>query len=157
MAEDKRVARDKLSKKQADVFKPLKVLGTQNDPCFGKLYDPKDAICQRCGDCELCAIMMGQKNHIERAKAENKNAFKDLETPPKLELIEAKKLARKRLVELIKKSPNKEVNFIINEVYSIYFTYGITKKSIQRMITGMTEKGKISTVSKNTKTLLQWN
>lgn len=67
--------------KGIDLLKPVNIedLGGENDPCFGKHNDPKAEECQRCGDCELCAVVQSQNLHTKRAKVEKGQKFKDLE------------------------------------------------------------------------------
>ena len=145
--EVKRKTRDKLSKKISDFTNPITLaeLGTDNDPCFGKHFDPKSDFCKRCGDSELCVIKMGQLNHTKRAKLEKEHDYRDtVEIDP---LVDAKKKARKRMVELIKSvSPDKE--FLINEVYTIYFVHKVTKPMINRILNKLVESGKV-TITKN--------
>lgn len=90
--------------KEVDLLQPITIeqLGTKKDPCFGKLYSISAPECQRCGDCELCAIVMGQKNHIKRAKEEKKNAYKDLETPKVLSKKEVREKVVARILEIVK-------------------------------------------------------
>lgn len=57
----------------------ITVFGSQDDPCFGKLYSPMAKECSQCGDCEICAIVTSQKSQVLRGKQEAKHAFKDLE------------------------------------------------------------------------------
>ena len=83
--------KDKLVKKRQkeidlskqDIFKPLSsvdVLGTKNDPCFGKLYDLTTSECKQCGDSELCSICFAQSLNKKRSDIEKENRFKDLDT-----------------------------------------------------------------------------
>jgi hypothetical protein len=90
----------------------LEQLGTDQDPCFGKLYDQSTKECQRCGDCEFCAIAMGQLNHISRAQIESKSAFKDIEEEKiksNLKPKEARKLVRERIYEMAKQEAKLDV------------------------------------------------
>lgn len=86
--------------------------GTDEDPCFGKLNDPKAPECQRCGDFEFCSIVMAQNLAQKRIKVEKKNEFKDLEKTPPIEKVRQfmkKKLAnhsRVRVVALTTKKFN---------------------------------------------------
>ena len=61
--------------------------GTDDDPCFGKLNDPKAPECQRCGDFEFCAIVTAENIKRLRVKEESKTKFKDMNKTPKLEKI----------------------------------------------------------------------
>lgn len=57
----------------------IEVFGTDDDPCFGKLYDLSADECQRCGDSEFCALKMGQTLNKERKLIESKENFLDIE------------------------------------------------------------------------------
>ncbi len=66
---------------KVDLMKPidLTIIGTEDDPCFGKSYDGRAKECQACGDSELCLVFQGQKNHKEREAIEKKSSFKDID------------------------------------------------------------------------------
>jgi hypothetical protein len=85
------------SQGKPDILKPFDVtkFGTDDDPCFGKLNDPKAPECQRCGDFEFCSIVMAQKLAQKRIKVEEKGNFKDLNKTPKIE--EVRQFMKKRL------------------------------------------------------------
>lgn len=78
---EKRQARKKINKKEIDFFKPLNItdFGTEKDPCFGKLYDVKANECSRCGDSEICLIVMSQRMNTTRKKLEKENSYLDTE------------------------------------------------------------------------------
>jgi hypothetical protein len=44
--------------------------GSEDDPCFGKLYSLSAIECTNCGDIEFCAVAFAQKQHLARAQAE---------------------------------------------------------------------------------------
>lgn len=75
-----RKARTKLTNK-VDLLIPVNIekLGSEDDPCFGKHFDPKEKDCQTCGDSELCQIKINQLLHTVRGKLEKEGKFKDLE------------------------------------------------------------------------------
>lgn len=110
--------------KQVDLLTPITIdqLGTKDDPCFGKHYSITAPECQRCGDCELCAIVMGQKNHIKRAKEEKKNSYKDLETPKVLNKKEVRKKIVARILELVKGAGKNGVKFdvVLDDIKGSY-------------------------------------
>ena len=64
-----------------DIFVPYKMsdLGSDNDPCFGKLYDLSTPECRRCGDSEFCVMKMAQNLNVKRSEIEAKKGFKDIE------------------------------------------------------------------------------
>jgi len=79
MKKSKRKARNKIDKAKINFLEPLpiKILGTSEDPCFGKLHNPKDSICRICGDSEICSIAMGRSLNSKRTQIEAKQPFKD--------------------------------------------------------------------------------
>lgn len=79
----KRKAKEKSSLKPDDFLEPIDItqFGTDNDPCFGKLYNLAEPECKRCGDSALCVIVFGQNLNVKRAEIESNNRFKDLEKP----------------------------------------------------------------------------
>jgi hypothetical protein len=118
---------------------PLELLGSDNDPCFGKFQDPRAPECQRCGDAEICMIAMSQRNHIKRLAIEEKSSFKDVEES-KIKPGNKKELRieiKKRIREMIRKEGPIEQQQIVNDIYGKYlhdgFTQHIIKKIIQRV------------------------
>lgn len=142
----KRKARNKLSKKYDLMSTPITLdkIGSKDDPCFGKLHDPRHPTCQRCGDSELCCIAMGQINHLKRLKQEDNFTFKDKE---EVELVavdkkEIKKKIRSRIRELAK-PPGMDIDLIMEDVHATYFNRGFTKPKIKKIIEAMLEKGRL--------------
>jgi hypothetical protein len=68
-------------RKNLDLSKPLtiEVIGTDDDPCFGKHHDSLALECQRCGDAEFCLIAQMHNMNVKRLKIETTTKFKDLE------------------------------------------------------------------------------
>lgn len=134
-----RKPRKKLSKK-LDTLAPisnitLEQLGTAEDPCFGKLFEPRTDECSRCGDSEICAIKTMQNNNLRRAEIEAKHKFKDLEEikdPLKADPIVIKKMVRKRIKELIKLKMKPEK--IASDVHATYGTQGYSLKRVLKII-----------------------
>lgn len=108
----KRKPRNKMSK-TVDTLKPITIeqLGTNDDPCFGKHYSISAPECQRCGDSELCAIVLSQKNHKKRAKHEAEAAFKDIEKPKMVDKKEIRKKIVQRILELVKAAGKNGVEY----------------------------------------------
>lgn len=83
MAKDNREARQKPKEhKKLDPMTPFSYLnlGSEDDPCFGKLYSIKSKICSKCGDCEACAVVTSQKGFIKSITAQNsKSEFLDIQ------------------------------------------------------------------------------
>lgn len=67
--------------KPGKFFKPLDVLryGSEDDPCFGKLYEPMNEVCRLCGDIELCGIAFSGNLKKNRENLEKEKSFLDLE------------------------------------------------------------------------------
>lgn len=82
MAKKKRKEREASVKPKA-LLTPLDFtkFGTDDDPCFGKLYDLSAPECKICGDQELCGVVFSQNMHIVRKDIEDKSKFKDLDLP----------------------------------------------------------------------------
>lgn len=79
MAKSKRKTRKKT--KKVDFLQPIDIdkIGSDDDPCFGKLYDLSTPECKRCGDSELCGVVFAQTLNKTRKKIEKKTKFKDIE------------------------------------------------------------------------------
>lgn len=83
----KRKAREKTD--DINLMKPIDItkFGSDDDPCFGKLYNLSAEECRRCGDQELCSIVFGQGLHLKRKEVEKETRFKDIEIAPKNESL----------------------------------------------------------------------
>lgn len=134
-----RKPRKKLSKKLNTLVPisnvTLEQLGTADDPCFGKLFDPKTDECSRCGDSEICAIKMMQNNNLKRAEVEAKHKFKDIEEekdPLKADPLVIKKMVRRRIKELIKLKMKPER--IAADVNATYATQGYSIRRVLKFI-----------------------
>jgi len=141
---EKREPRKDLVKK-VDMFAPLniEILGSANDPCFGKLFNPGAEECQRCGDSEICSAVMGQASHIQRAQIESKSNFKDLEEDkiPDLDKAEMKKKIKSRFREVIKLSPKGiSEERLIADVHATFSTQGFSKPKLKKILDALTSK-----------------
>lgn len=106
-----------------DLMEPINItqFGTDDDPCFGKEYNLSTPECKRCGDSELCAIVMGQNNHIKRKTIEDNNRFKDLEIVNKTNTA-LEEWVKKKMEEGLKRSE------IITKAKN---TYGSSREEIK--------------------------
>lgn len=79
MGKNKREPRKKT--KKVDFLEPIDItkFGSEDDPCFGKLYNLSTKECKRCGDSELCGVIFSQNMNKVRKDIESKQRFKDLE------------------------------------------------------------------------------
>ena len=109
--------------KGIDLMEPINItqFGTDDDPCFGKEYNLSTPECKRCGDSELCAIVMGQNNHIKRKTIEDNNRFKDLEIVNKTNTA-LEEWVKKKMEEGLKRSE------IITKAKN---TYGSSREEIK--------------------------
>lgn len=156
---EKRKPRDKEQKK-VNLLVPIigiDKFGGAEDPCFGKLYEPRAEECQRCGDCELCAISMGQLNHKLRAKEESSKNFKDIEET-KIKVSgntpEIRKEIRKAIRKIIKITTKEvDIEIIIDEIYAAYSKDGFMKSKIRKMIIAVCEDSNQIVLHKNK---VQW-
>ena len=98
---DKREIRNKIDN-SIDILKPLNILslGSDEDPCFGKLHDLKAAECKMCGDSDFCAIVMSQNLHRDRLKFETNQKMKDLDEAEDI-MVEKKKNAKKDILKYL--------------------------------------------------------
>lgn len=100
MAKEARQPRDSGVPKEA-YLKPFDItkLGSEEDPCFGQLYDLNAPECGVCGDIEACSIAMMHNSTRIRTQLETENKYKDLE--------EADMIRKKRIKEYIQNKRGK--------------------------------------------------
>ena len=97
------------SKQQYQESSPLepvnfKSIGSNNDPCFGKLYDLTTQECKICGDSELCCSVFAKNQGKTRRDIEKESEFKDME------ILVDKTAAKKTIrLEIRKDSSKKEI------------------------------------------------
>lgn len=116
----------KASLKPDAFLEPIDItkFGTDDDPCFGKLYNLADENCRRCGDQALCGLVFGHNQNLTRTNIESKQRFKDLEIDKPNE--------NKALVNWVKdkKAEGWERSKIISKAVK---TYGSTRKEIKNI------------------------
>jgi hypothetical protein len=160
MEKEKRKARTKVVK-EVDFSEPIlniEILGSKDDPCFGKLFKPDAEECMRCGDSEVCSIVVGQMSHIQRKLIEKEGNFKDLEEDeiPPLDRKELKRKIKTRIRELIKMSPKGIAqDKLIADIYATYSLHGFSKKTIKLILEKLTDVTDSFTYNK-TKDLYLW-
>jgi hypothetical protein len=124
--------------KKIDTLEPVNIemLGTENDPCFGKHYDPRCAECSRCGDNEICAIVMAQKNTLKRAALEAEQEFKDIQPEVMADKKLVRKKVKKRIRELIRMAGKKGITpeDVIDDVHVTYVVHGYTKAKVKKVL-----------------------
>lgn len=129
MAKKERKSRKKLSK-TTDMSKPIIPMdilkfGTDDDPCFGKLFDLTEDACKRCGDSSLCSIVQNQDTKKLRAEQEEKGRFKDLELKPAPDMKEIKKF-------ILKKIKAGTLNIKIKKL--VISRFGLSKDEVNKLI-----------------------
>lgn len=75
----------------------ITLFGSDKDPCFGKLNDPKAPECKICGDFEFCAMVFAEGLNKKRKIEEKTNDYKDLSETPDIEQI------RQYMAKILKK------------------------------------------------------
>jgi len=151
----KRKPRNKMSK-EVNLLYPVNLedFGTDKDPCFGKHNDPKAPECQRCGDCEICAVVQSQNMHIKRGEVEKGQKFKDINNEIKhtaLDLKDIKRFIRNYLKTL--KGQYVLIDTLTNEVV---INYSIKKAKAIKIVTDLGEKSEHIKFTKN-KLKLKWD
>lgn len=115
-----------------DILSPvtnIESLGSDKDPCFGKLYDLTTSECKLCGDSELCAICFAQKMNKTRAEIEKESHFKDLE-----KLIDIKSVKKYMRMLVRKETPKKDI------IYKSMEKFEITKKDARSIYRSLKSK-----------------
>jgi len=74
-----RVPQHRYDPDELDMTKPLDLtkFGSDEDPCFGKLYDLNTKQCKLCADADFCAIKMAQSQSVNRKELNKQNDFID--------------------------------------------------------------------------------
>lgn len=132
----KRKPRNKMAKK-VDLLYPISIeqFGTEDDPCFGKLNDPRESACQNCGDFEVCAIVQSQNTHLKREKIESKTSFKDLQEVDLLnKTTPDRKEVRKKIKNHVRKTLREKKKLSLSEAIRITYTMVPEAKSVYTKI-----------------------
>lgn len=117
--------------KNYDFMTPLKLdlIGTEDDPCFGKHHDPRTEECSRCGDSELCLIACTQNSNKSRDEIESKREFKDLTT------FDPREPVRDYIVKVVKKKKSVKYSKLLSVLYKkFYSNTDIGKKEFKSII-----------------------
>lgn len=126
--------------KKVDLLKPINIadFGSKNDPCFGKLHDPKHPTCQRCGDIELCAIKFGQTNHKKREKMAEDTTFLDI-GEEKIDKMKKNTQIRQLIKRIVKKEKSISEKMLKEQVMA---GMGITEKKFKARLKKLLEGSK---------------
>lgn len=83
MAKEKKTKKKDLMPdlQKTPILQPISIdlIGSNGDPCFGKMYDLTTDECKMCGDSELCCIKFAAEMGKTRKELEQENEYKDLE------------------------------------------------------------------------------
>lgn len=106
---NRRKAQEKYKNLQVSKARPLdlSILGTKDDPCFGKLYSPKEDECKQCGDCEICAIVYSQTTLVKKRKAKEKEETY-VDTEPQIDEVNKYKRVKDLIIKKLKKKRKPE-------------------------------------------------
>lgn len=127
----KRKAKKKSTLREEEFLKPIDItqFGSDNDPCFGKLYNLAEPECKRCGDQSLCGIVFGQTLHLERNNVEAKSKFKDLE----LDKLDKPKTTENKALEKWVKNKISEGLTRVQIIKKAKATFGSTRDEIKEI------------------------
>ena len=146
----KRKPRKKVAPKYDVLFPiPAEKLGSEDDPCFGKFFDPRTPECSRCGDSEICSIVMAQKNKLKVQEFETKHNLRDVEENDAEIVKRVSRAVRARFKEVVEAEKEIEKDRLIDDVHSIFFDRGYTKKRLRKILRMMVEKKENLIESKN--------
>lgn len=125
----KRNSRKNIKEDDIDLLVPVDItlLGSDEDPCFGKLHDLKAPECMECGDADFCALVKAQNLHKKRLVIENNQRFKDIEEADQILANTKEKI--KKDIEEAKKSGAKRLKTILR----LSEKYGISKDIIKQL------------------------
>lgn len=125
MSKSKRKPRE--TEQKVEYSEPIDItqFGSEDDPCFGKLYDLSTDECRRCGDSELCGLIFAQNQlKNKRKEIESKSRFKDTE------LTKEKKPINETLIKWV--GAKKKEGMKRGEVIQVAKkTFGTTREEIK--------------------------
>lgn len=124
-----RKARNKLIK-TVDIMQPITIdmLGSKDDPCFGKKFDGKNSTCKRCGDSELCLIKMGLTTAVKRKQIEEGKV--EIKDKTDVESIVDKAKIHKFLLQKLKKTNPLPIAKAITLIRKQFYNPDTDKKAI---------------------------
>ena len=122
----------------------LEIIGTENDPCFGKLHDTTATDCQRCGDNELCRIVQAQLNAVKREKLEEDGQrFMDTEVDAIKPQLDADRVESFILGKLGNRGSKVRYSSILRAVWDEFDPNELlTKEEVRDVIKGLIKKPK---------------
>ena len=130
----KLLEKSKKELQQGNILKPLNIdmIGSNDDPCFGKEYDLSTEECKICGDSELCCIKFASLMGKTRKELEENNKYKDLEVNIDIKSLKRDIRIAKRKGDLKKDIIDKiqsKYELTREEARMLYKKYSTTKKS----------------------------
>lgn len=135
-AKETRVAKKKATKsyKDSGPFDAVNFedIGSNNDPCFGRLYDLSQPECRQCGDSEFCCTIFANKVGKTRAEIEKETKFKDLNVlvdkkavNKTIRYMKRKEASKKEILEKIRE----KYELTVEESRQLYKEYKNSKKN----------------------------
>ncbi len=151
MKKAKREPRLKVEKKELDFSIPMMDLGTEGDPCFGKLHSLEASECQECGDQQACQIMMAQRLNKKRIGVSTDKNFLDEEEVNviKLSILEVflydllkpdKSISLPRILEAVSRRFNPDDRMKSKEVLGFIRRAVLESKRLKSFVNKETEK-----------------
>lgn len=124
---NRRIPKDvsRIDFKDAQVPVDISIIGSNDDPCFGKLYEPITEECHACGDSELCAIVHMHTLDKKRKKVEKSQTFKDTEEAVKKSNFMSLTKLRQILEKKIKKGKKVRFSVLVKNISSKYDPKGL--------------------------------
>lgn len=137
--------------KQLDLLYPIDItkLGSQEDPCFGKHFLPSCSECQRCGDAELCQIVISQKLHTKRGKIEKEGKFKDMEEKEIYDSMPTVLDIKKEVRSIIRRHKKISFDSVVKDVVGKYSSITTEKKVISLIKKMLLKTNKFTQVKQN--------
>lgn len=156
MRKIKRVPKEYSKEFDPQVPVNIDVIGTKDDPCFGKLYEPKAEECAGCGDSELCAILCMHNNTKERKSLNSK--FKDTEKSTK---VKDSFMSSTQLAKLVEKKAKKKDLKVSATIRSLQKKYDPQKLLPRNRISellryAVKSSKKLKTVKKDGKRIIRY-
>jgi hypothetical protein len=138
--------------KPQDLLKPFDItkFGSEEDPCFGKLYKASAPECTICGDSIICAIAMQQTQTAKRELEEKTGSFKDMEEVESFE-FDLKAVEKKILTRLIKTDKPLKASLVIRSIHNRYkHMAGCNKEGAKAAVIKVVKQStRLSSYSKN--------
>lgn len=114
-------------KQNVDLTRPVDLDQLKSDdPCFGKLWDPRDSSCAICHAIETCGIL------YQEAIKKKKKTF-ELEKGPLLDEERFSKVDFDKIAKAIERQMEKGIQFTLEDLKFTVATYAVSKDTTATM------------------------